>query len=137
MSYNHWNRRKRSLVGCCLQENCMWEYCKCLNCSLFPWRNLIKSKSDKRSKITDHYINFKASLSFRRSTSSTRYIVIASLLTNKIISTKQMYINMSDFGKYVKSRKWLKVLNKLGEMIFSGGPIWMILVHYIHTLLAV
>ena len=60
-----------------------------------------------------------------------------SLLTYKVISTKQMYINMSDYGKYVESRTWIKVLNKLGEMIFGGRPIWMILVYYVHTLLAV
>ena len=47
--------------------------------------------------------HFKATLSFRGSTSSTTYIATASLLTNKVISTKQMYINVSDFGKYVKS----------------------------------
>lgn len=83
-----------------------------------------KSKSDKRSQIdiifTHNHNYFKATLCFRRSTSSTRYIVTASLLTNKVISTKQTYINMSDFGKYVKSGTWLKVLNKFGEMMFGG-----------------
>ena len=49
--------------------------------------------------------HFKATvtLSFRGSTNSTTYIATASLLTNKVMSTKQMYINVSDFGKYVKS----------------------------------
>ena len=61
--------------------------------------------TDHRSQITDRHIHFKATLSFRGSTSSTRHIVTTGLLTNKVISTEQMYLNMSDFGKYVESRK--------------------------------
>ena len=54
--------------------------------------------------VTHNPNHFKAPLSFLGSTSSTRYIVTESLLTYKVISTKQMYKNMSDYGKYVESR---------------------------------
>ena len=54
--------------------------------------------------VTHNHNHFKATLSFLGSTSSPRYLVTVSLLTYTVISTKQMYINMSDFGKYVESR---------------------------------
>ena len=107
MSYNNWRKEawrnlsydrirtcnSRMLVGCC-----------------YVMRYKTACESVRHN-------NFKATLSFRGSTSSSRCIATASLFSNNVISTKLTYITMSDFGT------WLKVLNKFREIMF-GRPIW-------------
>ena len=109
------NRNSRILVGCCflVRYKTAVKYCKFWTVICSREGIWSKSKSDKRSQltiiVTHNHNHFKATLCFRGSTSTTRCIVTASLLTNKVISIKQMYINMSNLGRCVKSGTWLKV----------------------------